>query len=255
MQKVRILIVEDELLIAEAVKSLLENMGYEVPAIFTSGKETLENFKPGFADIIIMDIFLAENTNGIDTCAEIRKISNAPVIFITDNKDEQLRKKAIFQSNTVQYISKPFNRLDISIAIDLAIKTIKHNDLVQTQENSQAYLTEECIFLRQVQGHKKIRLSDILYLEASGNDCFIWYKSNNKMYLMPVPEMIKYNESLSAMETKLSFCKDLQRVHRSFIVNIKNIETILEGALIIAETEIPIGRKYKDDFRQQFRFI
>ena len=53
MEKVKILIVEDELIIAESLKLMLEGMGYEVPAVFTSGKTTLENFTPGFADIII----------------------------------------------------------------------------------------------------------------------------------------------------------------------------------------------------------
>jgi DNA-binding LytR/AlgR family response regulator len=155
-------------------------MGYEVPATFNSGKQTLENFKPGFADIIIMDIQLADNTNGIDTSIEIRKISTAPIIYITDNKDEYLRKKAIYETNTVQYITKPFTRLDISIAIDLAIKAIKGHNLMLEKANNSSYLINECIFVKDIQGFKKILISDIVFLKAEGSYCNLFYKINYK---------------------------------------------------------------------------
>src|SRR5580704_9544927 len=110
MQKIKILIVEDELVIAEGLKIMLESLGYEVAAIFTSGTETLKSFKPGMADILFMDIHLADKTSGIDTAMEIRKIHDIPVIYLTKNQDEYLRKKAIHETNAVHYLTKPFSK-------------------------------------------------------------------------------------------------------------------------------------------------
>lgn len=203
MENVRILIVEDELIIAESLKLMLEGMGYEVPAVFRSGKETLENFKPGFADIIIMDIHLAGQLNGIDTSIEIRKISTAPIIYITDNKDEYLRKKAIYETNTVQYITKPFTRLDISVALDLAIKAIKSHELLLMRANNSSYLINESIFVRDVQGFKKIMITDILYLKAEGSYCNLTYKNGNENNIAS----ILFSENLSFFRREVVFCK------------------------------------------------
>jgi DNA-binding LytR/AlgR family response regulator len=260
MEKVRILIVEDELIIAESLKITLEGMGYEVAAIFTSGKETLENFKPGFADIIIMDIQLADNTNGIETSIEIRKISTAPIIYITDNKDEYLRKKAIYETNTVQYLTKPFTRLDISIAIDLAIKAIKGHNLMLEKANNSSYLINECIFVKDVQGFKKILISDIIFLKAEGSYCNLYFRvtnntSDKKNDTKTRDDSIMFSENLSFLEEKLFFAKELVRIHRSYIVNINGVKKIHENRLWIEDIEIPIGKTYKNEIRNRFRFI
>jgi len=259
MEKVRILIVEDELIIAESLKIMLESMGYEVPAIFTSGKETLEFFKPGFADVIIMDIHLADDTNGIDTSIEIRKISTAPIIYITDSKDEYLRKKAIYETNTVQFLTKPFTRLDISIAIDLAIKAIKGHNLILEKANTSSYLINECIFVKDVQGFKKILICDIIFLKAEGSYCSLFYRVNiknaEKKNEPKKEDSMMFSENLSFMEEKLSFAKELVRIHRSYIININGVRKIHESRLWIEENEIPIGKTYKNEIRDRFRFI
>ncbi|GAA4322783.1 hypothetical protein GCM10023149_23330 [Mucilaginibacter gynuensis] len=254
MGKVKVLIVEDELIIAESLKIMLENMDYEVPAVFTSGTATLENFKPGFADIIIMDIHLAENTNGIDTSIEIRKISTAPIIYITDDKDEYTRKKAIYESNTVQYITKPFTRLDISIAIDLALKAMKGHNLELAHAANSSYIINESIFVKDVQGYKKIMIADILYLKADGSYCKLSYRGSKKNDEKAI-EDIMFSENLSYLEEKLVFAKNLVRVHRSFIINVNSVKRIQENRLWIEDIEIPVGKTYKNEIRNRFRFI
>ncbi|MES2109591.1 MAG: response regulator transcription factor [Bacteroidota bacterium] len=251
MEKLKVLIVEDDFIIAESLKVMLENMGYEIPAIFISGEATLENFKPGFADIIIMDIQLADNTNGIDTSIEIRKISTAPIIFITDNQDEYLRKKAIYETNTVQYLTKPFNELDISIAIDLAIKALKGHNLSISKANESSYLINDCIFVKDNQGFKKIMLEDIMFLQADGSYCYLTYRNTD----INASETVMYSENLSFLEEKFKFANELVRVHRSFIININSIKKIKENRLWIDDKEIPIGKTYRNEIKDRFRFI
>jgi DNA-binding LytR/AlgR family response regulator len=255
MEKVNILIVEDELIIAESLKLMLEGMGYEIPAIFTSGKTPLENFKPGFADIIIMDIQLADNTNGVDTSIEIRKISTAPIIYITDNKDEYLRKKAINETNAVQYITKPFSRLDVSIAIDLAVKAIKVHDISLKKNNHSSYLINESIFVKEGLVFKKVMISDILFLKADGSYCRLFYRNARSGEDGKPVASILFSENLSFLEEKLFFARNMVRIHRSYIINIDIVKKIHENRLWIEEQEIPIGKTYKNEILNRFRFV
>src|ERR1700722_711325 len=220
MEKLKILIVEDELIIAESLKIMLERMDCEVTGIFTSGGEALENFRPGLADLIIMDIQLSGKLNGVDTAIEIRKMSTAPIIFITQVKDDQIRKKAIHETNAVYYIHKPFSSLDISTAIDLALKSIKRAELT-AKANEKSYLLKDCIFVNNGFGFKKVMIADILFLKADGSYCELKTKNTT----------VPFSEILSCLEKKLDFAKELVRVHRSYVVNINYIQRIHENRL------------------------
>ena len=244
MQKLKILIVEDELIIAESLKIMLQSMDYEIAGIFTSGTETLANFKPGFADIIFMDIQLAGNTSGVDTSVEISKISTAPIIFVTQVKDGHIRKKAINETNAVYYINKPFNKLDIDTAIDLALKSIKKAEPT-AKSNENPYLLKDCIFVKNGFGFKKVLIADILFLKADGSYCDIILKTNK----------ITYSENLSFFEVKFAFAKEMVRVHRSYMINVNYISRVHENRLWIGEEEIPVGKSYRQALHDVVRFI
>ncbi|RKR85780.1 LytTR family two component transcriptional regulator [Mucilaginibacter gracilis] len=251
MDKLKIIIVEDELIIAESLKSILIGMGYDVPAMFRSGNETLEKFRSGLADIIIMDIQLNGKLNGIETSMELRKISTAPIIYVTDNQDEYLRKKAIYETNTVQYVTKPFSRMDISIAIDLAIKALKKHDLKLKKDHETSYLVNDSIFVKESHGYKKIQIKDILYLQADRSYCSLSYQEKASTEA----KEILFSENLSFLEDRLAFAESLVRVHRSFLININQVYKIQENRLWIGKTEIPIGKTYKDNVDRIFRFL
>jgi DNA-binding LytR/AlgR family response regulator len=246
MQKIKILVVEDELIIAESLSVLLESLGYEVAAIFNSGTELLKNFKPGLADIMFMDIHLAGNSNGVDTAMELRKISDIPVIYLTQNQDEELRKRAIYKTNAVHYLSKPFYKGDIQTAIDFALKAIKQSEFEGVKANEDAYLLRDSIFLKNGVGFKKVMIADIMFLEAEGSYCKFTFNGNKQLI---------FSENLSFFGEKLAFAKELVRIHRSFIVNINYIERVHENRLWVGGLELPIGRTYRNDLVEKFRFI
>jgi len=244
MEKLKVLIVEDELIIAEALRIMLEGMDFQVAGIFSSGVETLDKFRPGFADMIFMDIQLLGSINGVDTSIELRKISTVPIIFITQLRDEHIRKQAIHDTNAVYYIHKPFDELDISVAVDLALKSIKRDELL-TRANDNSYLLQDCIFVKNGHGFKKVMIADILYLEADGSYCDLNLKDTR----------VTFSENLSFLERKLSFVKELVRVHRSFIINVNCIHRVHENRLWIGEKEIPIGKTYRSLLENMARFI
>lgn len=244
MQKVKILIVEDELLIATSLKLMLQDLGYEVPAVFRSGKEFLASFKEDMADMIMMDINLADNTNGIETSKTLSRYSNIPIIYITNNLDEKIRKKAIQETNARYYIHKPFQPNDICSAIELTLKFLKGEHLTVAKSNEASYLHQDSIFIKHGYSFKKIKLSEILFFKADGSYCDLYCKDSH----------FSFSENLSFFEQKLHFVPELVRVHRSYIVNLNHIDKIHENRLWIRDEEIPVGKTYKSIF-EKFNFI
>jgi DNA-binding LytR/AlgR family response regulator len=246
MLKVKILIIEDDAIIAESSRVMLEEMGFEVTGVFAGGAEVIEAFRPDLADLAIVDIHLANHTSGIDVATVIQRIKPIPFIFITSSKDEYLRKKAIFETNAVYYLEKPFSRTDLSIAVDLAIKNLKLYQFEALEYKDMAYLSSNAIFMKSGMGYKKISISDILYLEADGSYC--------KFILKDARAQI-FSETLSYFGEKLSFAKELMRVQRSYIVNVNYVERVHENRLWIKGEEIAIGRTYRKAVLSHFRFI
>ncbi len=103
---VSVLIVEDELIVAMDLRLSVEAMGYDVPAIAFSGHDAIlqaESLRP---DIILMDIKLKGDMDGISAVEHIQKEMDVPVIYVTGNSDEGTMERAM-QTGPAGYISKP----------------------------------------------------------------------------------------------------------------------------------------------------
>jgi PAS domain S-box-containing protein len=118
--KERILIVEDEPIIAIDVSNSLTNHGYTVTGIASSDKEAAELFRSARPDIVLMDIVLAEGSDGIDAARLIRGESDLPIIFMTAHADQATVERArdIAPSG---YLNKPINERDLYSNIDSAL--------------------------------------------------------------------------------------------------------------------------------------
>jgi PAS domain S-box-containing protein len=124
MSKRRILIVEDELIVAKDLQKTLEAQGYEVVGKAASGPEALEKASNLNPDLILMDIILKGGTDGIETAREIQKLRDVPVIFLTAYGDQETleRVKAV---NPFGYILKPYEERELQTAIEVAL--VRHN--------------------------------------------------------------------------------------------------------------------------------
>lgn len=90
----KILIVEDELLLALLNRKIVESAGYTVAKSLTKGEDAIAYVKDNEIDLILMDIFLAGETDGVTAVEEIRKFSQTPVIFVSGNSDKSTRNRA-----------------------------------------------------------------------------------------------------------------------------------------------------------------
>ena len=121
MTKEKILIAEDEGLVALSLKNSLENLGYEVPATAATADEVISKIKEVSPDLILMDIRLKGKADGIEVANQIRKTSRVPIVYITAHSDEKTLKRAKL-SEPFGYIVKPYEEKSLHTTIEMALK-------------------------------------------------------------------------------------------------------------------------------------
>lgn len=131
LKGIRVLVVEDEPIIAFGLKRCLEELEYEVAGILESGKEAIAFIQVQHVDLILMDINLPE-MDGITAMEQISKEKSIPIIFITGYSDSELIQRARSQ-NTYGYLIKPVDVSDLKAAIDVALCRFGEYQKIQTQ--------------------------------------------------------------------------------------------------------------------------
>lgn len=116
----RILVVEDEALIAEEIQDRLTRMKFQVVGIEDTGPRAIETAQRARPDLVLMDIRLKGNMDGIDTAAEIRKRLNVPVVYMTAHSDPATLQRAKLTA-PFGYILKPIHERELEITIEMAM--------------------------------------------------------------------------------------------------------------------------------------
>ena len=114
-----ILIVEDELIIALMIERMVQNLGHIVLAKVTTGEAAIEAARELQPDIILMDIRLQGEMDGIEAMSVIRRSSKIPVIFITGNSDDNYRKR-VEEVDPLDFLTKPITQGDLSRSFSCA---------------------------------------------------------------------------------------------------------------------------------------
>lgn len=126
----KILIVEDEIVVALDLKIGLENLGYVITACVDSLSSACTNIRYNKPDLVFMDINLNTEENGIDIAKKIYNRYSIPIIFLTAYHDDETIKKVV-RLKPMGYLNKPFNLNDLKTTIELAFYKIKEiNNLV-----------------------------------------------------------------------------------------------------------------------------
>lgn len=226
---VKILVVEDEMIVAAKISMQLTNLGYKVTGILSRGEEAVVNVKENVVDLVLLDINLKGKIDGIETRKQIQQFSELPVIYLTANGDEATFNRAKV-TKPAGFISKPFRQLDLQRAIELAICRMAENETgPQTFDGNnevQHFILSDRIFVRYKEKMIKIMVSDILYIEADRNYSRIF--TCNKEYLLSV--------TLKTIQEKLS-ADIFVRVHRSYMINITQVEEVADSFVIIAKNQ------------------
>lgn len=214
----KILVVDDEVVIAEHLKVILNSLDFnniELVHDKESAFESIELFTP---DIILLDIRMESELDGIEIAEFINSNYKMPFIFITAHSDSEILSKALITSPAA-YITKPFKKTDIFAAINIAIK------------NSPPSKNE---FLSFKDGYEDVKLNvhSILYVESEGN--YIDINCIDKKYTI--------RNSLEWFIENVPN-KHFIRIHRSYVVNLNEIKKTTSKVVIIGNITIPVSRK------------
>ena len=124
MAKAKILVVEDDAIVAKDIQYQLKSWGFSVPAIVSSGEKAIQMAKENTPDLVLMDIVLKGEMDGIEAAEIIRSRFEIPVIFLTAHADEKRLERAKL-TNPYGYILKPFQDKDLEVTIELALYVAK----------------------------------------------------------------------------------------------------------------------------------
>lgn len=120
MSKASIIIVEDESIVAEDIRFTLENNGYEVPGVFASGEEVLRQVSRLKPDLILMDIKIEGDFDGIETARRMWEEHNIPIVFLTAHSDAATLDRAK-GSRPFGYLLKPFEERELCVTVEIAL--------------------------------------------------------------------------------------------------------------------------------------
>ena len=119
-----VMIVEDEVLIAEDIRCCLETAGFEIASLVTSGEQALERVHEFRPDVAVMDIRLKGRMDGIETAAIIYSTHQIPCVFLTSYADPGLLEQAK-KTGSFGYLLKPFEEFELVAAIEMALYKAK----------------------------------------------------------------------------------------------------------------------------------
>ncbi len=133
MPSAKILIVEDDWIVASNIKNMLEEMEYVVPAIVSSGEQGIEKAGETEPDLILMDIMLKGEMDGIEAARIIRSEFNIPAVFLTAYADKEILDR-VKTTEPLGYIIKPFEDRELLTAIELALYKHKMESRLRESE-------------------------------------------------------------------------------------------------------------------------
>jgi|GEM_PF-4389424 len=120
MSKQKIMVVEDEAIVAEDIRMHIEDEGYEVVQVVDSGEKALEYLKSNRVDLILMDIMLAGELDGIDTASKVKELYLTPIIFLTAYSDQKKLERARM-AEPYGYLIKPFDERELRSTLTMAL--------------------------------------------------------------------------------------------------------------------------------------
>lgn len=114
------IVVEDNIIPSLSLQAMLAKKGYTVTGAFTNGEKSISFIKENPPDVLLLDIRLIGNMNGLEVASEVRKFSKCPIIFISALTDPETVTEASAISNS-QMVSKPYTELSIEKALAKAL--------------------------------------------------------------------------------------------------------------------------------------
>ena len=233
MSKVKILVVEDEVIIADNLCFTLESLGYQVGEPAASYYEAVEMLEEETPDFAIIDIQLSSKKTGIDLARHIQDKYDFPFVFLTSNSDKLTFDEAKLVEPSA-FLVKPYGKEEIYNAIELALYNFSKKK--ESHIDKENIILDDSLFVKHKQCFVRIEFKEIQYIQSDSVYLDI-YMINGKKYTV--------RGSLNEYISRLN--KHFVRCHRSYIINTLHLEKINHITATVHGEDIPIGKKYREE--------
>lgn len=237
MSSTRILIVEDEALIADHLAIILGEKGYTISGICDNADDALALAAEGNTDLALLDIMLRGALDGIDTAHTLRSKYHIPFVYITSSADERTIER-VKHTEPEGFILKPFHEQDLLNQIGIILHRIQHTAADKYGNPSKS------IYIRDKHAWVKVLLDDIRFIKAEDNYTLLC--TTEHRYIV--------SRNLKSVEENLPSDRFI-RIHRSYVVNTDYITQLLPGAVIMQDEEIPVGNTMRNELMKHIRTL
>jgi len=233
-------IVEDDLLIAESISYTLHQLGYQPTEAARTYLEAVHMIEADRPDLLLVDIMIQGDRDGIELAATVRDKYKIPFIFLTANSDKVTveRAKAVQPS---AYLVKPFNEQDLFTSIEIALANANSN---MKNIKTSSVTKEDYLFVKDGDLFVKLNVNDILYVQS--DNVYLKLFTPSRHYIVR-NKLERFLEELGPGK--------FSRVHRSYAVNLDLVDSISEGFVNTAGLQVPLQRNYRDALLQAVRLF
>lgn len=236
----KVLIVEDEMIISEDMAMILEEAGYEVSDQVVSYDSAIESINENKPDLILLDINIQGSKDGIDIANWLNDNYNIPFIYTSSLGDAQTIKRAKL-TNPSSYIIKPFKEEQLLASIEIAIGNFIQQG---NKEEEGLGMINQSIFVKQDHRYVKIKMEELTYVHKSDN-YLILYTAENKLLI---------RATITSFLDKVKYSK-LQRTHKSYAVNFDYVTDIANNHVMIDQVEVPMSKTYAEEIKSKLFII
>jgi DNA-binding LytR/AlgR family response regulator len=249
MSKANILVVEDESIVSKDIQLSLKKLGYNVVGSVNNGEKAIEMAIALEPDLILMDIMLKGEVNGVRATKRIQTKLNIPIVYLTAYADENTLERAKV-TQPYGYIIKPFKEIDLQTSIEMALyKHKKELEILDDRDRLYSIVNNESvdfIFVKSNTQLVKLNTKDIYYIEALKD--YVNIVTLEKKYMI--------HSTMKSINDKMP-SRDYVRIHRSFIIRLDKIKKIDHTDLYMEDVNraFPIGGSYRNDLLRKINLI
>lgn len=249
MNTLKILVVEDEALVAADITARLQKKGYDVIGNAATAQEALNILRMHDTDLCLLDIKLSGLVDGIELARQIKETTPLPVIFLTSMNDEDTFERAKV-TNPAAYMLKPFNDRELQMSIDLAISNYSAGKAAQINftppdvKEDDIFRLKESIFLRKKERFERVDFKNIFWAEAESN--YTTIVTTTGQFVLSV--------TLQEVEKKLT-APFFMRIHRSYLINLEHVTSIEGNMLHINNRSFQVSKSNRDEVFQRFKIV
>ncbi len=219
----KILIVEDEVELANNISEILSNLDYQVAAVVDNAQSALEFLEHHEVDLVLMDILIHGDLDGIDLAYKIRESYDLPIVFSTAYSGTEYLERISSEIHE-GYLLKPFTLDSLKTAVFFGLKRHEEKKGKNKKSKGSLKIMDKGYLV-------PVPFTEVVYLKADGLYTKVYTKA--KSYLV--------RDILKSFEDKLPV-EQFIRVHKSYLVNLAYIGSFNAKKINLGETSIPIRR-------------